>query len=107
MQQGEDWHRAQTGSRGESSGKADILFLIAWFPPANVIDTQVVEQLYLPAVAAAGFQLHLAVGRNIGEGMGVREIPVSRTTEAFSCLGYFLICFPPRWPLSLWRHCGT
>lgn len=38
-----DWHWAQTGSWGESPGKADNLFLIAWFPPVGVTDTQVLE----------------------------------------------------------------
>lgn len=33
--------------------------------------------------------------------MGVREIPVLRTTEAFSCLGYFPICFPQGGPSHL------
>lgn len=43
MQQGEGWHRAQAGSQGESSGEADTLALISCFPPAGLIDTQVVQ----------------------------------------------------------------
>lgn len=72
MQQGEGWHWAQTGSQGESSGEADVFVLITWFPPAGVIDTQVVQWLNLRVFVAAGFQLQGAVGGTEGRG-GVWE----------------------------------